>query len=624
MDKLSLNFFGEQVEVKLPETLASLRQSISDKFLFSPNDTAELVISYAKDLGKKIIETENDFEEFIKNKIFKVDLEVDPNSQIFQKSLVKLQTEKEEDKKELDNLLSKSKELKAEKKKKISEAKKKMDELSEKRKEVEKKRKEAIEKFDREIKKIKSEISKIKKNSDFEKQKICKKEDELNKSIDEIKTKLGIPVEKKEKKEKKTKLRAHLKSKKEVKNPFFNTFKENLDKMSNKVSDVIKNQMENNNLQENEKKLLKTIKDWSDYVKNNTEEITNKLSKKYEEYKNFLMPEQNKEIHWSYICDGCEMAPIKGIRYHCKECNDFDFCEKCHAEKKDEHKHKFLAIEKSVYKPPERKFRPPRFVGGLKFIHQGVTCDGCGCYPIMGCRYKCAICPNFDFCENCEKALAKEHSHPMVQISDPSWKLYSLQCSLKEEYKMEKNNQHIDIIHDGISCNGCGAKSIVGSRYKCAICPNFDYCENCLKEHTIDHQHPFIKIYHPKMKLASIKVVVDEECPTYDLSNSAKVKEQKEKEEKKEEKEEEKSTQKKEDEKPVHEGICCDGCGTKNIVGCRYKCAVCHNFDYCEECEEKLSEKHLHPFIKIYNPEMKIASIKCVVRDDCPIYEKEQ
>ena len=112
MNTLSLNFFGEEVEVNLPETLESLRKNISEKFLFSPSDTAELVISYAKDLGKKIIETENYFKEFIKNKVFKVDLDVDQNSQIFQKSLIKLQTEKETNKKELETLLNKSQELK--------------------------------------------------------------------------------------------------------------------------------------------------------------------------------------------------------------------------------------------------------------------------------------------------------------------------------------------------------------------------------------------------------------------------------------------------------------------------------------------------------------------------------
>lgn len=68
MNNLSLNFFGEKVEIKIPETLANLRQQISDKFLFSPSETAEILITYGKDLGKKIIQTEKDFEDFIKKK----------------------------------------------------------------------------------------------------------------------------------------------------------------------------------------------------------------------------------------------------------------------------------------------------------------------------------------------------------------------------------------------------------------------------------------------------------------------------------------------------------------------------------------------------------------------------
>ena len=235
MDKLSLNFFGEQVEVNLPETLASLRKNISEKFCFSPSDTAELIITYAKDLGKKIIETENDFEEFIKSKIGKIDLDVDPNSQIYQKSLIKLQTETETDKKELENLLTKSKELKTEKDSKLSEAKKKMDELAKKRKEMEKKRKECIMKFDREIKKIKSEICKIKKQADTEIKKIDKKENDLNKSIDEIKTKLGLPVEKKEKKLKS--LKPKPKHKKQEKKEIFNGVSDTINKIVTKVNE---------------------------------------------------------------------------------------------------------------------------------------------------------------------------------------------------------------------------------------------------------------------------------------------------------------------------------------------------------------------------------------------------
>jgi len=37
----------------MPTDLASLRQQISEKFMFSPSDAAEIVVSYAKDLGKK-------------------------------------------------------------------------------------------------------------------------------------------------------------------------------------------------------------------------------------------------------------------------------------------------------------------------------------------------------------------------------------------------------------------------------------------------------------------------------------------------------------------------------------------------------------------------------------------
>ena len=169
MNNLSLNFFGEQVEVKLPETLASLRQNISEKFFFSPSDTAELVISYAKDLRKKIIETEKDFEEFIKNKIFKLDLDVDQNSQIFKKSLVKLKAEKENNTKELVTLLSQSQQLEDLKKKTISEAKKKIEELKEKKKEIQKKKNEVVAKFNQEIEKLTAEISNIKKQSDSEK-----------------------------------------------------------------------------------------------------------------------------------------------------------------------------------------------------------------------------------------------------------------------------------------------------------------------------------------------------------------------------------------------------------------------------------------------------------------------
>lgn len=50
----------------------------------------------------------------------------------------------------------------------------------------------------------------------------------------------------------------------------------------------------------------------------------------------------------------------------------------------------------------------------------------------------------------------------------------------------------------------------------------------------------------------------------------------------------------------MHDKVECDGCGVNPIGGIRYKCAVCKNFDYCANCEERLA--HEHPFLKIRNP----------------------
>ena len=346
-------------------------------------------------------------------------------------------------------------------------------------------------------------------------------------------------------------------------------------------------------------------------------------------------------IHTGVSCDGCNAECIVGPRYKCAVCPNFDYCEKCLKEHTSEHQHPFIKIYhpnmkiasiKAVvpencptYIPPVKiienkecnddkkseklRAKKPKTNKNYKNVlvdhdgpvHDKVTCDGCGMYPIIGCRYKCAICPNFDYCEKCEKKLYKEHSHPMLQIPSPEMELRSIKCNLKEKFKMNKENDKNEIIHEGINCNGCDVKSIIGNRYKCAICQNFDYCEKCLKEHSSDHKHPFIKIYHPKMKLVSIKVVVGDNCPIYN----------KKKEEKKE---------CPKDKKDVHEGIICDGCHAAPIVGVRYKCAVCSDYDLCEKCEEK-NEKHLHPFIKIYHPEMKLESIKCIVKEDCPVYK---
>jgi hypothetical protein len=66
----------------------------------------------------------------------------------------------------------------------------------------------------------------------------------------------------------------------------------------------------------------------------------------------------------------------------------------------------------------------------------------------------------------------------------------------------------------------------------------------------------------------------------------------------------------------VHERCECDGCGVFPIVGTRYKCSICKNFDYCSNCEE--TKPHDHAFLKINNLNQVPSAIFCVINEDTP------
>merc|ERR1712154_280132 len=58
---------------------------------------------------------------------------------------------------------------------------------------------------------------------------------------------------------------------------------------------------------------------------------------------------------------------------------------------------------------------PPMTDSG-EVIHFGVECDLCGMYPIIGFRYKCSICPDWDCCTACEP----KHDHPLIKFKKAS------------------------------------------------------------------------------------------------------------------------------------------------------------------------------------------------------------
>jgi len=95
------------------------------------------------------------------------------------------------------------------------------------------------------------------------------------------------------------------------------------------------------------------------------------------------------------------------------------------------------------------------------------------------------------------------------------------QTAIKSAVQLcEKNAKKSTAIHSGVSCNGCKMYPIVGNRYKCTQCYDFDLCDEC-EAKAVDHMHPMIKFkaqryseenHDENNKLKSMR-------ETYDLKN---------------------------------------------------------------------------------------------------------
>jgi next-to-BRCA1 protein 1 len=96
-------------------------------------------------------------------------------------------------------------------------------------------------------------------------------------------------------------------------------------------------------------------------------------------------------------------------------------------------------------------------------------------------------------------------------------------------------------------------------------CPDFDYCSDCVV--SADEKHPGHRLAPLYTPLPNLRVY-----------------------------------------KEIHRGIYCDGplCTSykRYITGDRYKCAICHDTDFCANCEALPNNGHnaTHPLIKIKTP----------------------
>lgn len=58
-------------------------------------------------------------------------------------------------------------------------------------------------------------------------------------------------------------------------------------------------------------------------------------------------------------------------------------------------------------------------VSNIKPLHPGVYCNMCDASPIVGIRYTCTMCDNYDLCETCEASKQHPSDHPLIQRMSP-------------------------------------------------------------------------------------------------------------------------------------------------------------------------------------------------------------
>ena len=482
MSKITLNFFGEIISVEKPKSLSSLRNDISRLFCFSSKDADEIILSYKDNGNKKIIANDEDLKTFLKSKNTMIDLDISQNSQIYKDNLNQLQEESLKDKKLLEELLKKNQELNKLKETKFASERQelvsiqnKINELFGKKMQIRKKIFEGVMQIEKEKNENDKKIMELQKKLG-----LPINENEKKEEMKKMFSKKMMPI--------------HHHWKRFI--PPFHHHRHYPNFFGQKTFGAkfphfkqmnFPNKTETNESNKEFDLKMKTIDDWGKCLLNKTQEITNKLAEKFKGFPTLNLSlnleedkkEEKKIIHHNYICDGCEMNPIVGKRYKCKGCKDFDYCEKCYEKNHKIHGHEFQLIEEPIFenfffpnfhhphhhhhkmnpflghKPkmyPGMKFngmRPPHVpkkmehfptMGNIfekenisnKIVHFGVKCDGCGKFPIIGCRYKCAVCDNFDYCEDCENKFAQKHNHPFLKINNPKMKPNFFKCFNKK------------------------------------------------------------------------------------------------------------------------------------------------------------------------------------------------
>ncbi|PIL31453.1 hypothetical protein GSI_06154 [Ganoderma sinense ZZ0214-1] len=295
--------------------------------------------------------------------------------------------------------------------------------------------------------------------------------------------------------------------------------------------------------------------------------------------------ESEETVHKNVRCDFCGKQDIKGTRYKCLQCPDFDWCNACMSSPKawEAHtaSHAFFPIHTMEEFPHFCLVKDSR--RRRQLVHSNITCDGCKQKNIVGVRHKCLQCEDFDLCDMCVSSAntRREHdvAHVFFPIETPGEK--EAYYRAREEAKQPEVVPPAPVNHVGIHCDGCAQYPLVGVRHRCLDCDDFDFCTSCMSDPVKRESHDISHGFFPMNG-------------TREYSEFLKTRESYRRSRTESPRNTSGSTQPLVDAPRVHRNVICDVCSVE-IIGVRHKCLDCPDYDLCEECISTPPLRGMHP-----------------------------
>ncbi|KAG9314139.1 hypothetical protein JVU11DRAFT_4924 [Chiua virens] len=314
--------------------------------------------------------------------------------------------------------------------------------------------------------------------------------------------------------------------------------------------------------------------------------------------------DMNASSRWCFVC----RTRFTGVWYGCVKCSWHAVCPCCFSKSQSAHTLSFgpshVIQQRSADRPNQVPTRAegesesssmsgiPGLQGSSSSsqlaepalaIHRGIICDMCN-QTIEGTRHKCLDCPDYDLCTACvESGATEQHNpfHEFVDIEIPGRVLVHTVLDSGRNTRRNTGSDHsatpqepvtTSPVRHSATCNLCDSE-IIGERYKCVSCPDFDTCASCFRITAEQHpSHGFVKVNKP------------EDLMMRDSASSSYV---------------------------AHLAAC-DSC-RKTIRGIRYKCmhADCPDFDLCSDCEALPIPVHpsKHPMLKLRTADSVIPTV---------------